>query len=330
MIEEMTRWERIRAAVKGLEVDRLPVSMWRHFFAEETSVESLADAMLNFQSRFDWDFTKVNPRASYHVEDWGVKVKYNGNVSPSVIETPIKTSSDWLKLKVLDINKGVLREHLKVLEIIGLKLHGETPFVMTVFNPISIASRLVDSEEKFQTYIREHTDKLNVALDVITETFARFSKACLDRGAAGTFFATTSWATTDRLTEEEYRKFSRPYDLRLLAAVQKAEFNITHVCRQNNLLKALADYPVHAFSWDPRASGNPSLTEGKSIVNGRLVIGGIAQDKSLVESEPTILSAEIRGMQIAMGKKGWILGPGCTFPPDTPEINLRAIREAVK
>lgn len=330
MTIEMTRWERIRAAIKGREVHRLPVSMWRHFFTDETAAESLANAMLSFQSRFEWDFMKVNPRASYHVEDWGVKVKYKGNSSPVVIETPIKAPSDWLKIKALDINKGVLGEHLKTVEIIGLELNGETPFVMTVFNPISIASRLVDSEEKFLSYLRDHIDKLNVALDAITETFIHFSKACLDRGAAGIFFATTSWATTDRLTEGEYREFSRPYDLKVLSAIQKAEFNILHVCRQNNLLKALADYPVHAFSWDPRASGNPSLADGRSIVNGRLVMGGIAHDKNLVESDPVKLTAEVRGMRIAMGKKGWLLAPGCTFPPETPEINLDAIREAVK
>ncbi len=65
------------------------------------------------------------------------------------------------------------------------------------------------------------------------------------------------------------------------------------------------------------------------MVNGRTVIGGIAQDRSLVESDPMKLAAEIRGMRIAMGKKGWMLGPGCTFPPETPEANLLAIRNSV-
>jgi len=65
------------------------------------------------------------------------------------------------------------------------------------------------------------------------------------------------------------------------------------------------------------------------MVDGRTVIGGIAQDRSLIESDPMKLSAEVFGMRIAMGKKGWMLGPGCTFPPETPELNLQAIRDAV-
>lgn len=329
MAVEMTHWERVRAALKGEDIDRVPVSMWRHFFSRETSAESLAEAMLSFQNRFDWDFMKVNPRASYHVEDWGVKTKYDGDTSPSVIETPVKTPGDWLKLKVLDINRGVLKEHLASLELIARGLKGKLPFIMTVFTPLAIASRLISSEQVFLEHLRGHTDKVNHALEVITETFTNFSRACLERGASGLYYATTSWATTDQLTEKEYRKFARPYDLKLLNTLPPAAFHVLHVCRQNNLLRAVKDYPVHAFSWDPRAAGNPSLAEGKRMVGGRTVIGGMAQDNSLVEATPTQLAAEITGMRIAMGKKGWMIGPGCTFPPETPEANLQAIRDAV-
>jgi uroporphyrinogen decarboxylase len=331
MATEMTHWERVRAVLSGEDVDRVPVSMWRHFFSKETSAESLAEAMLGFQKRFDWDFMKVNPRASYHVEDWGVGTKYHGDAEPEVVATPVKTHHDWSKLGVLDINKGVLREHLTSLELIARGLSGALPFIMTVFTPLSIASRLIGSEEVFLSHLREHNDEVNHALEVITETFINFSRACMERGASGLFYATTHWATTDRLTEEEYFKNARPYDLKLLAALPPAEFHVLHVCRQNNLLRALRDYPVHAFSWDARGAGNLSLAEGKSII-GRPevpVIGGIAHDGSLVESAPVQLAAEVKGMRVALGKKGWMLGPGCTFPPETPEANLQAIRHAV-
>src|SRR3972149_8343390 len=127
MATEMTHWERVRAALGGQTFDRAPVSMWRHFYSKETTPETLAEAMLGFQERFDWDFMKVNPRASYHVEDWGVKLKYTGDTSPTVVETPVKTPGDWLKLKVLDINRGVLKEHLVSLELIARGLPRALP-----------------------------------------------------------------------------------------------------------------------------------------------------------------------------------------------------------
>ena len=330
MSTEMTHWERIRATLKGEDIDRVPVSMWRHFFSKETSAASLAEAMLGFQKRFDWDFMKVNPRASYHVEDWGVRTKYHGDAEPEVIETPVRNPDDWLKLKVLDINRGVFKEHLTSLELIARGLKGKLPFIMTIFTPVSIASRLVDSEEVFARHLREHTPKVNQALEVITETFINFARACLERGASGLFYATTGWATADRLHEEEYLKYARPYDLKLLNTLPPAEFHVLHVCRQNNLLRAVKDYPVQAFNWDARGIGNPSLAEGKHIIGRPVsVIGGMAHDRTLVETTPSLLAAEVRGMRVALGKKGWMVGPGCTFPADTPEINLQAIRDAV-
>jgi uroporphyrinogen decarboxylase len=330
MKTEMTHRERIRAAIEGKEVDRLPVSMWRHFFDKELSAESLAETMLTFQKRFDWDFMKVNPRASYHVEDWGVKMGRKGDVEPEVLQTPVKVPEDWLKFEKLDVNRGVLKEQLDALEIITRNLNGDLPFIMTVFTPLSIAARLVGSEKTFLHHLRVHTDKVNQALDVITDTFIDFSKACFDRGVSGLFFATTAWATSERLSEKEYTSFARPYDLRLLKALPKAEFNVLHVCRDHNLLRGVSDYPVHAFSWDARGKGNPSLAEGKAMVAGRTVIGGIAHDEGLIMASVAQLKAEVKGMRVAIGDKGWILGPGCTFPPKNPEAHLRAIREAVE
>ena len=330
MKTEMTHRQRIQATLRGDEVDRLPVSMWRHFFARESSADSLAEAMLGFQKRYDWDFMKVNPRASYHVEDWGVKMKYDGDAEPKMVEAPVKTPVDWEKLKVLDVNHGVLKEQLSALELIAHGLKGKLPFIMTVFTPMAIASRLTDSEDIFLQHLREHTDKVNQALEVITETYINFAKACLARGASGLFYATTAWATADRLTEKEYVTYARPYDLRLLNALSAAEFHVLHVCRKQNLLHAVKDYPVHAFSWDARGKGNLSLAEGKAMAGGRAVIGGIAHDNNLIQASPAQLAAEITGMRVAMGDQGWMVGPGCTFRPETPEANLRAIRDAVE
>lgn len=330
MAAHMTHWERVRATLKGQETDRVAVSMWRHFYESETSSESLAQAMLTFQSHFDWDFLKVNPRASYHAEGWGLKVGYDGNHPPQVMETPIREPHDWTKLNVLKLDRGVLKEHLDSLELIARGLKGEVPFLMTVFTPLSIVARLVHSEEVFLQHLHEHTSKVRYALEVVTETFISFSKACLDRGISGLFYATTAWASSPRMTEEEYRRFAMPYDLKLLNALPPAEFHILHVCRHHNLLHVVKDYPVHAFNWDARASGNLPLAEGRALVGERTVIGGMPQSRDLADATPQQLAAQVLGLMVAMGNKSWMLSPGCTFLPETPVVNVQAIRQAIK
>ena len=328
MRDQMSHRERVFAALRGEAVDRPPVSMWRHFFAEETSPDGLVEAMLVFQRSLDWDFMKVNPRASYHAEDWGLEVEYGGRGAPRTVTPPVRQPDDWLRLEVLEPDAGVLGEHLRALEAIARGLRGEVPLLMTVFTPLSIAARLAPSEEVFLEHLHEHPDSVAHALDVITETFIRFSTACVERGASGLFYATTSWATTDRMTEEEYGRLARPYDLKLLDALSDCELNVLHVCRDNNMLAALRDYPVHAFNWDARVEGNPSLAEGKALLGQRAVIGGLDHGTALVDATPQELACEVRGMGLAMGNKGWMLATGCTFPPETPEANIRAIREA--
>ena len=49
----------------------------------------------------------------------------------------------------------------------------------------------------------------------------------------------------------------------------------------------------------------------------------------MVEAIPQRLAGDVFGLKVSMGKNGWMLDTGCTFMPETPEINLFAIREAV-
>ena len=166
MADQMTQWERIRAALRGDEVDRPPISAWRHFYRKENSPEGLAEAMLGFQRQYDWDFMKVNPRASYHAEDWGLKqhISQNDNVAPELADWPIKKPADWETVRPLDIDSGVLGQQLQALGMIAEGLGGKVPFIMTVFTPLSIAGRLAGSDDAMMGHIREHPDLVHLAL----------------------------------------------------------------------------------------------------------------------------------------------------------------------
>ena len=330
MTDSMNHRERVLACLAGEDVDRPPASMWRHFYAEETAAGTLAEAMLGFQREYDWDFMKVNPRASYHAEDWGLTMRTGGDGSPEAVSWPVSEPADWTRLEVLDPYAGVLGEQLEALRLIAKGLQGRVPFLMTVFTPLSIAARLVPSEEAFLQHLREHPDSVTHALEVVTETFARYATACLDAGASGLFYATTSWATTDSLTLDEYAGHARPYDLRVLEAASEAEFNLLHVCRDNNMLAALADYPVHAFNWDAHGQGNLSLAEGRATLAPKAVVGGLPHKGGLVDAEPADLARAVQDTSNAMGAAGWMLGTGCTFPPNTPEENVRAVSIAAR
>ena len=70
----MNKHERVAAALAGAPVDRTPVSTWRHFIDREQNVADLSAAMLEYHRTYDWDFVKINPRATYFAEAWGRKL----------------------------------------------------------------------------------------------------------------------------------------------------------------------------------------------------------------------------------------------------------------
>ena len=325
----MNRRERIRKTLLGETTDRPPVSFWRHFYHREGSAQDLAEAMLDFQRTYDWDLMKVNPRASYHVEDWGVRTKRDGTGpldKPKVVETPIRRPEDWDRIRPLDPTKGVLGELLDAEERIAASIQGETDWVMTVFNPISIAADLVHEDDVFVEHLRRHGDRVHGALRAITETFGGFVRETIRRGASGIFFATTDWANDTRIGAEVTKEFGRPYDLKVLAEAEGALLNTLHVCGPGAYLSDHLDYPVTVLSWDARAERNPSIRELR-LLTTKTLLTGIDHEGTFVRGPVEAVQEEARSAIQDSGGTRFILGPGCAVPATAPLEHFRAVRE---
>ena len=325
----LTKRERVQAVLEGETADRPPISVWRHFYDKETTVQGLVESMLGFQRQYDWDFMKVNPRAQYHVEDWGATFRYpaDPNEGPTALDVPVGSPEQWERIEPLKATAGVLDEHLKALSDIRKGLAGDAPFIMTVFNPISIAGRLVESEGVFVEQMRSHPGSIHSVLEVVTETFSNYVSEILNAGADGIFFATTSWATTDLITSEEYAEFGRPYDLRILDAAKDAWFNVLHVCRSNNMLRDLIDYPVQAFNWDTQDTTNPSLEEARTLTSKPLM-GGVSRE-TLLNGQPGSVIGEVNEAMGQTEGRSLMVGSTCSISPRCPGTNLEALRKAV-
>jgi len=326
----MNRRERIRKALAGEATDRTPISFWRHFYDREGSAEALADSMLDFQRTYDWDLMKVNPRASYHVEDWGVKTKRPGTGpldKPKVVSSPVKRPEDWGKIRALDPTQGVLGELLDAEERIAAVIQGETDWVMTVFNPLSIAADLVNDDEVLLDHLRHHGDRVHEALRAITETFAAFVRETMSRGASGIFFATTDWANDSRASRELVAEFGRPYDLRVLAEATAGVLNTVHVCGPGAYVEEHLEYPVAVISWDAHAPRNPGIAELRGRTT-KTFLTGIDHEGTFVSGTVEQVQDEARAaIQEADGSR-FILAPGCAVQSVAPMAHFQAVREA--
>ena len=64
-MEEMTRTERVRAAVLGQPVDRLPLCFWHHFRPAGSGARMAEATLRFFDQEFDLDIVKIMPDLPY-------------------------------------------------------------------------------------------------------------------------------------------------------------------------------------------------------------------------------------------------------------------------
>jgi uroporphyrinogen decarboxylase len=328
----MNKKERVDAALRGGTVDKVPASMWGHDFQREWSAQTLTEAMVENFTRYDWDFMKVNPRATYHVEDWKVEVHPSGekDKAPVIVSSPIRNYADWKRIRPLEPDRGVLAEQLKALQLINHSIGFDAYFVQTIFCPLGVAMYLAGNkvEPVLQT-IRDDRSAMHSALRVITETFTTYALACIEQGASGIFYATNGWASKDRLTFDQYQEFGEQYDLEILDAIKsRSKFTILHNCGAHIYFDQLANYPIHAINWATSKKGNPDLFEGK-IRSGKAVMGGINEKTTLKNGSTDQIQEEVAKALELTERKHFLLAPGCAIPPGVPTKNFNAIRRAL-
>ncbi len=328
----MDKRERVRNALQGRETDHVPVGFWGHDYVREWSARGLADHHLELYRRYDIDFVKVNPRATYYMEAWGSRFRPSGDPArgPEVEHHALASAADLHHVKPLDPRGDPFKEQLEALALIRDGLAGEAPFVQTVFSPLSVVGRMVEGgPHTVRAWMADAPQALKAALDAITETLAGYAAASLQAGADGIFFPTVDWGTYDNISEAEFDVFSRPYDLRVLEAASGGWFNILHVCRRHSMVKRLLDYPAQVVNWAATLDDNPTLGEVHGLTD-RAVMGGLSEQTALLTGTPADVVAEVREALRETDGRRFLLSPGCSISPQTPHNNLMAAVEAVR
>ena len=331
MMDKYTPRERIETILAGEKPDRFAASFWRHFFHKEHYAEGTAEAMIDFQEKFKWDFIKINPRADYHVEGWGFEQEFSHDEfkKHTKLKFPVKSVDDWSRIEPLKPHTPSLDEHLRVVSIIRKELGWDLPILMTVFTPIAIAGRMVEDRQMLADHIRESPDKVLPAIEAITQTFEAFASEVRNAGADGLFFATTQWASSDMMTWEDFQKFGIPFDQRVIKAAEDDALNLFHICSSNNFLGELAqvDYGSKLYNWDFDDPTNSPLDKADDLLPDKVLVGGVDHNGWLLHSSAEEVGFQIDRFKAKFDPSRVILGPGCAIPPEVSYDNLTAIRE---
>ena len=323
----MTHRERIDAAVRGERPDRVPVALWRHFPEDDRRAEKLAQAHIAFYRAYDPDLLKVTPASGYYGDDWGLRAGYKPNREGTRTygERPIKKASDWERLKHLDVSQGAHGREVHAIRLVAEAVGREVPVLETVFSPLSVA-RTLAGEQATVRYLREDPEALHNGLAMIADVTAEFVHAVIAAGADGIFFS-TQMATTALMTAEEYEEFGRPYDLRILDAVDGG-LVFLHLHGEHVMFDLVSNYPVQILNWHARETP-PTIAEARARVSTCLACG-ISAWNTLAKASPEAVAQEVRSAIADTGGRGHIVTTGCVMPVDTPEANIGAAIAAAR
>lgn len=306
----MNKIERVRAALEGREVDRVPASFWFHFPPDQRAGHAMAEAHLRYYRAADPDFLKV--------------MNDNGYALLGIEE--IKTPSDWRHVRPAPLSSRPYQDQLDGLKEIADAVGHEVLLVTTIFNPYATGNDI--SGRRVTDHLREDPESVSAGLAAVAESLAEFARACIEAGAAGIYFSAQGGEAT-RFTEEQFVSYIKPHDLAVLRAAEEAgaTFNLLHICGESIRLPLYADYPAHAVNWAPQL-GNLSLSEGKALFQ-RAIVGGVDQRGPIVTGPRSAIETEVHRALDEMGTVGFMVGAGCTVPSDIPIEHLVWAREAV-
>jgi uroporphyrinogen decarboxylase len=328
-MRQMTRRERLQAAVTRQPVDRVPYAVWRHFPSVDRSPAALAQATLRFHDHYGSDFLKITPHGGYAVEAWGCveaeEVLPDGH--RACASCAVRTAADWRRIRPLDPTSAEgYTQQIETIIRIGFDRRVADAVVMpTLFSPLSLASKLAVG--RLATDLREHPDLVRDALAAITETLVRFVDAALTEGVTGIFYSIQA-ASRSAHAEETYAEFGEPYDRTVLDAIgDRSLLTVIHGHGDALMFDRLARLPGHAWNWDDRRTA-PALAEGRAAVPGA-VIGGLDQWATLRDGTPEVAAAQALDAVAQTGGTGLIVGPGCVLALDTPDDTVAAVVRAL-
>jgi len=324
----LSKRERLEKTIQGEETDRVPVALWRHWPGDDQRAADLAEATVDFQRRWDWDFVKVTPASSFCITDYGVQDRWVGSLEGTreYVKRPIHRTLDWTELRVLDPARGGLGRQIEVLRLLKDAFGADVPFIQTIFSPLAQAKNLAGGDLLVE-HLRTAPDRVKTGLNTITESTLRFLEAIRRSGAAGIFYA-IQHASYAVMSEGEYAEFGRPYDLQILEALpDEWWFNMVHLHGRAPMFDLVADYPVQALNWHDRET-EPNLAEGKLRFPGA-VCGGLGRWDPMHNGTPVEVRAQARQALEQTNNRRFILSTGCVIMTTTPTSNIRATREVV-
>jgi len=344
-MDEMTPRERVLAALKKEDVDRVPATSMTQTgtveFMEKAGVfwpeaHKHVDQMVKLAKMpyevVGLETARVPFCLTVEAQALGVPIKWGTeDRQPSVDKTPFNDPSEIKYDDVLE--KGRIPVVVEAVKQLKEDVGDHLPVVSGITGPVTLAGHLMGVERLIREVLTS-PDSVDGFVAVATEVLKMYAEELIDAGA-DVVVPLDPVASPDTIIPEAFEKIALPYLQDLHKHIHsKGALAVLHICGNvKPILAQMAESGADGLSIEEKVS----MKEAKKIVLGGrgehdlmarkiALVGNVSSVDPLLLGDPekvyeTVFDVLDEGTDLCT--------PGCGIAPRTPTENLEALVQAV-
>ena len=333
-----TGMERLRAAINGTPIDRIPVfSVMLDQGAQEMGMslreyyskgEYVAEGQLRMRAKYGYDNLWSLFYVGKEAELLGCrKMVYAEDGPPNVGDLVIRTPADIARLEVPASieDHPAFAEPLKCLGLLRNAAAGQYPICAYLTASMTLPAILMGMEKWMEMVLLGPADLRDELLTKCSDFF-RMQVEAYRRAGADIFVYSNPFGSTDIIPMKLLRTLSLPWMRRDLAGLSMD--GMVYYCGGAGLFNALdlaaTELGFKAFYLAP----TDDIAAAKRVIAGRGLVGAVINDAMLLDWTETEIRTEVRRICEAGKPGGKFFFGTLLMPYRIPERNIRALFDA--
>jgi MtaA/CmuA family methyltransferase len=333
--------ERVAAAIDLREPDRVPVDLHNFQMAAFASGlpmsevfrdgKLLAEAMLAAWREFHHDMILLENGTACSAEACGVEVQYRDDAAPVAGKPVLKSLADVGSLEVPDpYTTFPMSEILEATRILSREM-GDKAWICARADqgPMDLAAELRGmSQFLLDLTDEEEAECIDALLDYARRVATRYACALIECGGRSTEIGESA-AGPAMISPRHYRRFAWPYERRMVEELRGRGIILhLHICGATE--KITEDF-IATGAQVLEIDHKTDIAQLWAAARGRTCLLGNIDTGLLTQGTPDQVEEACRELiEICQPGGGFILGPGCALPSETPADNVRALVEAAE
>ncbi|MFH1885447.1 MAG: uroporphyrinogen decarboxylase family protein [Pseudomonadota bacterium] len=343
-VMELSSLSRCLAAIRHCQPDRVPVTPLANAAARRlvgvsfpeysTDPYKAAEVICASLEIVGGDMAILLLDLAVEAEGFGQPVLYpeHSTARPDYDRPIIRDVSDYDRIRPVDLADCKRMQNFLTTTRLVVKRTGFSSLVAGfVFGPLGVLSMMRGAQNLFMDCM-SHPRKVARACEAITETLLAFTGAQCDAGAAGVAIDSL-FASATCLSKNTWEAIEGPFCREIANLIRKKGRAVgIHNCGHGIYFDAqIRSMDPEIISFAQLPDDCASLREVKEKYGGRVTLLGLVPTPLLVHGTPRqVMDEAQREIEILGRDGGFILAPGCEYPPNLDLTNAFALVRAAR